>query len=156
MESGLQKKTTLDGRWHLVDDNLWWRTTSDGIRPSMEDSLQWKWPLIEDILQWKTTILREAMFCHHKIRKKISQNPYSTQWKYGSKVFWVQKSFGPKKRFGSEKSWIWNHFGLEKLWVLKIFWYQKFIAKLACQRWEGSRSTDKCNTISGNTIVAHN
>ena len=43
------------------EDDLWWKTTFDGRRPSMEGNLRWKktfdgrWPSIKENLRWKTT-----------------------------------------------------------------------------------------------------
>ena len=49
-----------------MEDDLWWKTTSDGRRPPMEENPLWKttfngrWPLMEDDLWWKYHILPES------------------------------------------------------------------------------------------------
>ena len=54
-------KTTFSGRRPSVEDNLWWKTTFGGRRPLVEDNLWWKTtfsgrqPSVEDDLCWKTT-----------------------------------------------------------------------------------------------------
>ena len=60
MEDNLRWKTTFNGRRPSMEDDLQWKTTFNGRRPSMEDDFQWKpplngrWPSMEDTLQWKT------------------------------------------------------------------------------------------------------
>ena len=44
MENDLQWKRTFTGRRPSVEDDLWWKTTFRG-----------RWPLVEDDLWWKTT-----------------------------------------------------------------------------------------------------
>ena len=46
VKDSLQLKITFCGAWLLVEDDLWWKTTTVGRRPSVE-------PLVEDNLQWK-------------------------------------------------------------------------------------------------------
>ena len=47
----------------MVKDDLWWKTTFGGRRPSVEDNLRWKVtfserrPSVEDDLQWQTTFV---------------------------------------------------------------------------------------------------
>ena len=61
MEDTLWWKTTVDGRWPLVEDDFWWKTTFYERRPLMENNLLWKTtfdgrqPLAEDTLWWRTT-----------------------------------------------------------------------------------------------------
>jgi hypothetical protein len=61
MEDDLQWKTTSNGRQTPMEDNLQWKTTSNGRQPPMEDNLHCKTtsngrqPPMEDNLQWKTT-----------------------------------------------------------------------------------------------------
>ena len=69
VEDDLWWKTTSVGRWPLVEDNLRGKTTFGGRRPSVENDLQWKttfggrWPSVEDNnsvkdeLWWKTTLV---------------------------------------------------------------------------------------------------
>ena len=37
-----RQRTTNDGRWPLMKDDLWWKTPFDGRRPLMEDDVWWK------------------------------------------------------------------------------------------------------------------
>ena len=54
-EDNLWSKSTFDGRWPFMGDNLlmevnlWWK------KRLMDDNLWWKTPLIEDDLWWKIT-----------------------------------------------------------------------------------------------------
>ena len=43
------------------EDYLWWKTTFDGIQPSMEDDLRWRTPSMEDGLRWKTDERRPSI-----------------------------------------------------------------------------------------------
>ena len=50
----------FDGRWPLIEDNLWWKTTFNGRLPLMKDTFDWWGPQIienlwEDVLQRMTT-----------------------------------------------------------------------------------------------------
>ena len=40
----------------LVEDELWWKITLGGRRPSVKDDLWWKTTLVEDDLRWKTSV----------------------------------------------------------------------------------------------------
>ena len=42
MEDDLKWKTTSNGRRPPMEDDLQWKTTSNGRRPQMEDDLQWR------------------------------------------------------------------------------------------------------------------
>ena len=61
MEDDLWWKRTLGGRRPSVEDDFRWKTTLGGRRPLVEDTLWWKTifsgrhPLVEEDLQWKTT-----------------------------------------------------------------------------------------------------
>jgi hypothetical protein len=61
MEDNLKWKTNSNGRRPPMEDDLQWKTTSNGRQPPMEDDLQWKktsngrQPPKEDDLQWKMT-----------------------------------------------------------------------------------------------------
>ena len=55
VEDNLWWKTTSVGRRPLVEDDLWWKTTFSGRRLSVEDDLRWKVTMVEDDLRWKTT-----------------------------------------------------------------------------------------------------
>jgi len=75
MEDDLWQKTTFDGRRHLMEDDIWWKTTFDGRRPLTEDDFWRKTtfdgrrPLTEDDLWRKTTfdktkLRRRSDYCH--------------------------------------------------------------------------------------------
>ena len=55
VEDDLWWRTTSVGRRPLVEDDLWRKTIFGGRRVSVEDHLRWKTPLVEDDLWWKTT-----------------------------------------------------------------------------------------------------
>ena len=46
----------------LMKDNLWWKTTFDGIQPLMEDNLWWNTPLMEDNLWWNTPLMEDNLW----------------------------------------------------------------------------------------------
>ena len=56
-----------------MKDNLRWKTTFNGRRPSMKDDLQWKTtidgrgPSMEDDLRWKTTFNGRRPLCSSSI-----------------------------------------------------------------------------------------
>ena len=57
---------TFDGRQHLMEDNILWKTTFDGKQPFMEENLRWRMtfdgrqPLMEDNLKWKTLLMKDV------------------------------------------------------------------------------------------------
>ena len=61
MEDDLWQKTTFDGRRHLMEDDIWRKTTFDGRQPLTEDDLwrkttfEGRRPLAENNLSRKTT-----------------------------------------------------------------------------------------------------
>ena len=62
-EDDLVLKRTFNGRWALMEYNLWWETTFDDRRSLIVDDLRLKtifdgrWPTMEDALHWKTTLV---------------------------------------------------------------------------------------------------
>ena len=56
MEDGLWRRS-CKGKWILMEDDLWWKTTFDGLQPSMEEVIKWKtildgrWPSMQDNLE---------------------------------------------------------------------------------------------------------
>ena len=75
-------KTTIGGRWPLVEDYLGWKTTLGGRRPPVEDNLWWKTTfsgkksLVENDLWWKTSFNGRCMLptlrCGFFFNKSIS------------------------------------------------------------------------------------
>ena len=61
MKFSLWRKTTFDGRWPLIEDNLLWKTIFVGRGLLMEDDMLWKTsfggkqPFLEDLFWWNTT-----------------------------------------------------------------------------------------------------
>ena len=88
MEDDIQWKLTSDGRRPSMEDDLQWKTTSNGRQPPMEDDLQWKTtsngrrPPMEEDFQWKTTSNRRR-----------SQNIKS--WIYQQQLFGSYSNFRP-------------------------------------------------------------
>ena len=78
---------TFQGRWHLMEDDLWKKITIDGGWPSMEDALWWKTtferrqPLMEDNLWWKTALYGKKPLMEGNFRWNPPLNEGDIWWK---------------------------------------------------------------------------
>ena len=95
MEDNLRWKTSFDGRRPSMEDDLWWKTTFDGRWPLMEDNLwlkttfDWRHPLMENDLRWKTTMRTTS-----KTKRTCSLLEGTQRWTYSAlQYFWGSLHF---------------------------------------------------------------
>ena len=78
MEDDLRWKTTFGGRRPSLEDELWWKATFGGRQSSVEDDLQWKMtfsgrrPSVEDDLQWRMTFGGSLHAAYSALRRVLS------------------------------------------------------------------------------------
>ena len=68
------RQLSVEDNLHSVEDDIWWKTTLTGRRPSVENDLCWKTtycgrlPAVEDELQWKTTFVGSLHVAYSALR----------------------------------------------------------------------------------------
>ena len=71
----LQWKTAFDGRWPLVEDDVWWKATCDGRWPLMEEDL---WYMTDNLDWWKTIEFIYRLWKMKLKRSQLSLRQFST------------------------------------------------------------------------------